>query len=619
MHKHNLTRLRPVKSGVASQRLQAIAQQIYEAIDSPKSLAASILFRNGEYAQLVAMEVNPLDYVSAERFSDDYFAVKFLSKFPSFSHPELQPLKKAEESFTQFELQCRKTNQKFKSLEEDPRSWDPSMRGILYLARRKIASVLKDPDLDAVSEMFGWGPGATSVSRGSYTSAYIKYAQRLDVTSNSLIMGHCCINSTPAWVNCQLQTDEFPSVWASLTREAFNIVRGNEVMFVPKNAKTHRVIAKEPHVNSYLQKGFGRLIRSRLLAFAGVDLKDQTRNQRLARLGSLTGELATIDLQGASDTISTELVKLLLPDRWFKLLDSVRSKQGLFKGQWIHYEKFSSMGNAFTFELESLIFWALCSSTLHVQNQGRTLSVYGDDIIVPASAYSSVVKVLEFAGFSTNDKKSFSSGPFRESCGQDYFFGTGVRPIFLKEELSTVESLFRIANSIRRYAHRRNFSYGCDLRFEHVWKTIVSHIPKQFRIFIPEGFGDVGLIGNFDEATPISAAGSRKRSCGWEGYFFRALTRTPSKERMTDKTAGYTAVLSAIGLPWDTTSRKWDVVVAPAPEGWMLSKRHVTMTDQIIDRYSETPSQGFHNLRDMTRPKVAWLHTRGWYDLGPWQ
>jgi hypothetical protein len=385
-------------------------------------------------------------------------------------------------------------------------------------------------------------------------------------------------------------------------------------MFVPKNAKTHRVIAKEPHVNSYLQKGLGGLIRKRLRDVAGVDLNDQTRNQRLARHGSLTGELATIDLSGASDTISSELVKFLIPDRWFKLLDATRSKQGLFEGSWIHYEKFSSMGNAYTFELESLIFWALCKATLHVLGQGQTLSVYGDDLIVPSSTFGLVVTVLEYAGFSTNDKKSFSSGPFRESCGQDYFQGVGVRPIFQKEEISNVESLYRSANSLRRYAHRRNNNYGCDSRFAKAWKQIVSYVPKPARIFIPDGFGDVGIIGSWDEAAPIRPRGKTQ---GWEGWFFRALIRQPVKQAMRDRTAGYTAVLSAIGsrLSDEELSSKsaMDLQGSKLPSGYFL------FIDWLLARYSSVPSRGFHNLRDMTRPKVTWLHTRGWYDFGPWQ
>jgi len=57
--------------------------------------------------------------------------------------------------------------------------------------------------------------------------------------------------------------------------------------------------------------------------------------------------------------------------------------------------------------------------------------VYGDDIIVPSESYDMVSWALECFGFQVNPEKSFSTGPFRESCGTDAFAGTNVRPIFV--------------------------------------------------------------------------------------------------------------------------------------------------------------------------------------------
>jgi len=284
MHKQELVRrLNPVPRTISKEMLLSVSSNVFEAVDTPRSLAAHLLLKNGEYAQLVNLEVNPDNYSSAKAFADDYLVTKFLSKYPDFSHEDLDPKGKAIESFFKFEDACKSTNQRFKELELDPSLWDPTMLAIFKLARRKISYVLRTPDLERISSGFGWGPGATSAASGSRTSAYIKFKAKLDVTSNSLVMGHCCINSTPSWVNCQLQTDEFPSIPVSLTREMMNIVRGNEIVFVPKNAKTDRIIAKEPHVNSFLQKGFGREIKRLLRIHADVNLKDQTYNQRLAK------------------------------------------------------------------------------------------------------------------------------------------------------------------------------------------------------------------------------------------------------------------------------------------------------------------------------------------------
>jgi hypothetical protein len=624
MHKHELERLlSSAPRSVSEKMLQSVFFELCVAINTPKSLAAWILFREKEFEQLVKLEVSPMSYDNAQAFADDYLVSKFLSKYPGFKHPNLNPEQAASDSFHTFEKSCEAVNKRFSDLELDPSLWDPTLATIFRLARRKISSVLRRPDIQAVSDSFGWGPGATSVATGSHTSAYVKFAQRLDVTSNALVMGHCCVNSTPSWVNCQLQTDEFPSAYVSLTRDNFCVVRGNEIVFVPKNAKTHRIIAKEPHVNSYLQKGFGSVIRKLLRARAGVNLDDQTINQRMAKFGSESGLLSTIDLKGASDTVSQELVKFLLPVEWFKLLDQIRSKQGFLRKEktWIYYHKFSSMGNACTFELESLIFWALCSACLDVRGQDTTLSVYGDDLIVPSDAYVDIVRVLNFAGFEVNSDKSFHSGPFRESCGKDYFLGTDVRPFFLKEKLSDVESLLKLANSIRRYSHSRNLGDGCDLRFRKLWLLIVSQLPKSIQdLKIPDGYGDGGLVSNFDEASP-SLPRDRNGPNGWQGVLFKAIVRTPVKERMRDGHAGYTACLSAsagfnpthsalkrdqhfpLGTGWDRR---------PVKDGW------ITRYDN--ERYERgLPSLGHHDLRNMTSPKIARIHTHGWYELGPWK
>jgi len=600
----------------------SVSSHLFEAIDTPRSLAAHILMKYGEYAQLVSMEIDPSSYISIEKFRYDYLATKFLSKFPDFSHEKLDPKGEALVAFLKYEDACKATNRKILELREDPSKRDPLMWGVLTLAKRKIARVLGRVDLDAIAEHFGWGPGATTSASGSHTSAYIKFAKRLDVTSNALMMGLCCVNSTPSWVNCQLQTDEYPSVSAHVLPSAFNIVRGNEIVFVPKNAKTHRIIAKEPHVNSYLQKGFGHYIRERLRTVARIDLKDQTRNQRLAKEGSLTGLLATIDLSGASDTISHELVRLLLPDEWFSLLDQIRSKQGFLReqGTWVYYHKFSSMGNACTFELESLIFWALCSAVLEINGGEQTLNVYGDDIIVPVEHYESVANVISYVGFSVNKTKSFASGPFRESCGKDYFLGTDVRPIFLKESISNAEQLLKLANSVRRYSYRSLNGYGCDARFHTVWLHVISKLPKAIReLRIPEGFGDIGLVSNFDESTP-SLVRPKRDEAGWQGFIFRGIVRHPVKREMRDRHAGYTATLFGQGSAQH--QRNLDLGLgdeyARRPARHLASSDTLSRVNQLVVGRERLPLLGSHDLRKRTYPTVSRIHTLRWCDLGPW-
>lgn len=258
------------------------------------------------------------------------------------------------------------------------------------------------------------------------------------------------------------------------------------VEFVPKNAKTYRSICKGGSVNVMVQLAYGDEMTERLAAF-GLDLSDQSKNQKLALEGSLTGQLATLDLSSASDTISIELVYHLLPVDWALALASCRSAKAVLEGKTITLEKFASMGNGYTFPLESLIFWALSSAaseTVQSPNYGFA-SVYGDDIIVDTLAVPAVKHVLEVCGFTINVKKSYWTGPFRESCGADYYKGIDIRPVYQKELISPRE-LFRLHNFFVRQ---------CD---EETASLIRSLIPDHLCIYGPDGYGDGHLLGDWE-------------------------------------------------------------------------------------------------------------------------
>jgi hypothetical protein len=136
------------------------------------------------------------------------------------------------------------------------------------------------------------------------------------------------------------------------------MIDDGKLEFVPKNAKTFRSTVTEPVLNGLTQLAIGDFLFDRLKR-SGLDLRDQTRNQRLALEGSLTGALATLDLSSASDTISRELVYHLLPLEWAHFLGLSRTGHIKYRGQRYTLEKFSSMGNGYTFPLESLIFGLL--------------------------------------------------------------------------------------------------------------------------------------------------------------------------------------------------------------------------------------------------------------------
>jgi len=227
---------------------------------------------------------------------------------------------------------------------------------------------------------------------------------------------------------------------------------------------TDRPIAIGPTVNVLLQKGIGNFIRSKLKRI-GLDLRrSQTKHRELAKKASIDGSLATVDLRSASDTISWRAVIDLLPFDWFDMLDKCRSKEYCIDGNWYPYQKFSAMGNGYTFELETLIFYSLAFSvTKYLGLDTNDVSVYGDDIILPNEATPLLYRVLESFGFMINKEKSFCSGPFRESCGGDFFSGTDVRGFYVKERLS-----LRDIVRFRNYLYRSGWRYVLPKTWSHL-------------------------------------------------------------------------------------------------------------------------------------------------------
>ena len=209
----------------------------------------------------------------------------------------------------------------------------------------------------------------------------------------------------------------------------FTGVERNVITLVPKNWKTHRTIAKEPTHSLPFQLALDYWLKTKLRRW-GVDLRSQKKNQEYARIGSIDGSIATIDLEMASDTLSYNAVALLLPFDWFVLLRTFRSSS--FSSPWGsgNYAKFSSMGNGYTFALETLIFTAACRAV-----GSRQYAVYGDDIALETHLVPSLVRLLGFLGFRVNDTKSFYNplSRFRESCGCDYYEGQYITPFYLRE------------------------------------------------------------------------------------------------------------------------------------------------------------------------------------------
>lgn len=301
--------------------------------------------------------------------------------------------------------------------------------------RRVAADVIGPLPKDLYGSFSG---GATTSKRRKDGHPSIKFREKAHATPHAAVL----------W--CHLYGD---TLWAEHYRsesKTLELVRGNVLFTVPKNNTIDRVACKEPDINVFLQKGFGDVIRRRLLR-VGIDLNDQSQNGELARQGSISGELATLDLSSASDSISTEFVRQVLPTDWFTALDSVRCHSVNIDGVWHDNAMFSSMGNGFTFELESLLFYSIARTVAYFLGTKGKISVYGDDIIVPTSIARELAEALLFCGFTTNQDKSFIDGPIRESCGQHWYRGLDIKPFYFRAPLRDISDLIQLLNQVIRW------------------------------------------------------------------------------------------------------------------------------------------------------------------------
>jgi hypothetical protein len=434
--------------------------------------------------------------------------------------------------FYEAEYQCFMTNQKFQpNSAGQPPEWLESYsdlledeREVLFRARRFIKRVLGAfPGWSSILPMSNFGPGATTrLSRASADRSN-KWAGRPHVT-NSL--------SGPLSV----LFDTYPLIKSRLEGPGCEIALGNKLDWVPKDYKTDRTIAIEPDWNMFLQKGLGQAIR-RKLKRVGQDLNDQSVNRFLAAIGSIDGSLATLDLSAASDTVAYRLVEFLIPPDWFEALCECRSQFGFYKTSKedtaenaVFFEKFSSMGNGFTFELETLIFLGILRGASELSDEtDHRLYVYGDDIVVPRSLAGYAMHYLKVFGFTVNPDKSFSSGPFRESCGGHYFKGADVTPFFIREPVNTLDRLFLLHNNIVRWMDR--FPGICDPReLQQFLRKVRACAPlkwQQPRI-LTRDVGDGAFIGDFDEVCP-SPIGRSGRRFGWEGFRAETLQYRPKQ------------------------------------------------------------------------------------------
>ncbi len=460
----------------------------FEKVDSPTSLACFLLLKYGEFDQYLSLDPRPEYYLSSqiEKFRLDQQCCKLFSKYEDFpsSHDVRQV---AVTEFFRCERKCRILNRSIISKGFRAQYSDVGWR-VITLAQRKIADIMGVvPDLSTLRYRFG--PGQNVGFSNNRRTCLDKLNGPRTVTKECLQWMRFHDIRYPSWDAVFLNSD-FTGNFSSLSwEETF----GSKLTFVPKNCKTDRPICVEPLMNSYFQLGVGDYLKNRAKRY-GIDLRDQTHNQKLARIGSIHGNLATVDLKSASDTISYMVVLELLPKPWFDLLDDLRSKHFAWNDAFLPFEKFSSMGNGFTFELESIIFYSITWAVGLVLglNQNEP-SVFGDDIVCDSSAVPLLTEVLSSSGFEVNRLKSYHNSLFRESCGKDFFLGVLVRPVFIRKRFSAM-TLMSLANNVFRMAR------GYSPIDNHLRNLFLNMIPSRYRsITGPDGFGDGHIVVSSDK------------------------------------------------------------------------------------------------------------------------
>ncbi|DAD50148.1 TPA_asm: RNA-directed RNA polymerase [ssRNA phage Zoerhiza.4_18] len=488
-----------------------------------KPLADALRRRDFRSLYLSADSLSKQQYLDVtEHFVANQFSL-LIKKYPwPVRVLDLEPTLNATKTFWRTERRAKRVNGKFSFLNTH-RSRDPWVE-----EARKARSWIREtigsrPNYSAIFDKCEFGSGASVGVHGNATHILAKLlSEKWSVSPGALHHGFGGLMHNYHFIEQLMERrggiiclDYEYAFQAYLRRIAMTDY--NKISFVPKTAKTHRTIAVEPLLNGFVQKGIDLELRKKLLSI-GIDLSNQEVNQELAREGSLDDSengFVTIDLQSASDSVSKELVRYLLPDDWFRLMDRTRSHHFELSGQSYLYEKFCSMGNGFCFPLETLLFVSACIAA-GCGTPGVDFRVYGDDIIVRKRYASSVLGLLRHWGFTVNKDKTFVEGPFRESCGADWFGGEDVRPYTLDHALDSLQNTFKFLNLTRRNPRTVKF-------FESVRSLVLHPIPVEYRFFRPlPGQEDTGIDSTGDEHLTAPSCVFSRRTGKWSWLELRA-------------------------------------------------------------------------------------------------
>lgn len=470
--------------------LRSVLPEIYidllEALGSSRALALALTYKNKCLANnLHLLEIDINGYSDAHHLWLDLQAIAifkknlYLNKDDGFSD-EKQLHDESVERFHDLESVNAETNRR---LTFEKTFFDVSL---IEETKRIIRKVLGDqPPRDRYRPEFG--PGSTFSLPAALSTIADKLDSHIDATPHALIYLSECKLATPRLFNYFVND--------------IKIVTGNRFSSVAKDFRKRRPISVEPLFNMLLQKNIGTFIRHRLRR-VGIDIPTQQEFHKFI-LKEFHDVYSTIDQSDASDRISIELIRNLLPPDWFVYLNRIRSRETLIGDTNYRLEKFASQGNGFIFELETLVFYAIAQAAiiLSTDSEKHFVSAYGDDVIVSEAHFDAVCHAYERMGFKVNTEKSFKSGPFKESCGYDVFNGIPVRPLYLKDFSHGLSGIYEAHNYVVRISRFHLSDGGYHRIYQRISKRLLRIIKPDRQYFGPEELGDSVLHGQSDKWT----------------------------------------------------------------------------------------------------------------------
>lgn len=229
------------------------------------------------------------------------------------------------------------------------------------------------------------------------------------------------------WFERYLETDTI--LTAACAKSKRTVCDTLTLAFAPKSYKAKRTILKNTLIGSFYTYGLGKVIQDRLSG-VGLDITSlQVRHGELARKASRDRKLVTADLSSASDSLSRQLLRMILPSKWyhavvFGIIPFVKIGR-----RRIRMSSVLTMGMGQTFPLQTLVFYVLLKAIANLEgSKQRFVSVYGDDLIYPRHLHRFVREIFPNIHLILNEDKTYVEDFFRESCGYDYCRGVAVRP-----------------------------------------------------------------------------------------------------------------------------------------------------------------------------------------------